>query len=170
MDAASEAEVIARLQRHGAMPMRAEPADRRRLVRRCCRCDSRPAWPAQQEVADLIRELATMLGAGQDLDRALRYMQETAPARGPADGDRRCATRCATAARCRWRWRAIRAAFPAMHIGLVRAGEAGGNLAPTLARMADLLDRQRSLAATVNSALIYPALLLLARSARSRCC
>ena len=34
----------------------------------------------KQDVADLIRELATMLSAGQDLDRALRYMEETAPA------------------------------------------------------------------------------------------
>ena len=49
-----------------------------------------------------------------------------------------------------------------MHVGLVRAGEAGGNLGPTLARIADLLDRQRALASTVTSALIYPAVLLVA--------
>ncbi|HEY4043380.1 MAG TPA: type II secretion system F family protein, partial [Rhodopila sp.] len=54
------------------------------------------------------------------------------------------------------------ASFPAMHVGLVRAGEAGGNLGPTLARMADLLDRQRAVASMVTSALIYPAVLLLA--------
>ena len=52
--------------------------------------------------------------------------------------------------------------FPAMHVGLVRAGEAGGNLGPTLARIADLLDRQRALASTVTSALIYPAVLFVA--------
>jgi general secretion pathway protein F len=49
-----------------------------------------------------------------------------------------------------------------MHVGLVRAGEAGGNLGPTLSRIADLLDRQRALASTVTSALIYPALLFVA--------
>jgi general secretion pathway protein F len=49
-----------------------------------------------------------------------------------------------------------------MHVGLVRAGEAGGNLGPTLSRIADLLDRQRALASTVTSALIYPAVLFLA--------
>jgi general secretion pathway protein F len=52
--------------------------------------------------------------------------------------------------------------FPAMHVGLVRAGEAGGNLGPTLARIADLLDRQRALASTITSAMIYPAVLLVA--------
>ena len=50
--------------------------------------------------------------------------------------------------------------FPRLLIGLVRAGEAGGTLAPTLERLAELLERERSLAATVPSAMIYPALLL----------
>jgi general secretion pathway protein F len=52
--------------------------------------------------------------------------------------------------------------FSRLHVGLVRAGEAGGKLAVALTRMADLLDRQRSLAATVSSALIYPCLLVVA--------
>ena len=43
----------------------------------------------------------------------------------------------------------------------MRAGEAGGTLAPTLERLASLLERERSLAATVKSAMIYPGLLLL---------
>ena len=41
-------------------------------------------------------------------------------------------------------------------------GEAGGTLAATLERMATLLERERSLASTVKSAMIYPALLLVA--------
>jgi general secretion pathway protein F len=45
---------------------------------------------------------------------------------------------------------------------MVRAGEAGGNLGPTLMRIADLLDRQRALASTVTSAMIYPSVLLVA--------
>ena len=116
----------------------------------------------KQDVADLFRELATMLSAGQDLDRALRYMQETAPARdvGRTLGGLRDAVRDGSplsAAMARYP-----CAFPPLHVALVRAGEAGGNLGPTLARMADLLERQRALASTVTSALIYPALLLAA--------
>ena len=52
--------------------------------------------------------------------------------------------------------------FPRLYVGLVRAGEAGGTLAATLERLAELLERERSLAATVHSAMIYPALLLVA--------
>lgn len=162
MDATSEAEVIARLQRQGSMPVRAEPAN------------STSGWPTllhidlggrrglrKQDVADLIRELATMLSAGQDLDRALRYMEETAGKRiRPTISGLRDAVRDGSPlseAMARYP-----ATFPPMHVGLVRAGEAGGNLGPTLARIADLLDRQRALASTVTSAMIYPAVLFVA--------
>jgi general secretion pathway protein F len=102
-----------------------------------------------------------MLSAGQDLDRALRYMQETAPARvrSTVTGLRDAVRDGSPLSTAMGRYPA---SFAAMHVGLVRAGEAGGNLGPTLARMADLLDRQRALASTVGSALIYPAVLLVA--------
>jgi general secretion pathway protein F len=161
MEAASEAEVIERLRRQGATPMRADPARRGGLLAMLTRSGLRRSLRAQ-EVADLIRELAIMLGAGQDLDRALRYLQETAPNRrvnlavtALRDAVRDGSPLSAASARDPH-------SFSRLHVGLIRAGEAGGNLAPTLARLADLLDRQRSLAATITSALIYPALLLIA--------
>jgi general secretion pathway protein F len=162
MEAATEADVIARLQRQGSMPLRAVPAERTRHWAALLHVDlGIGRGLRKQDVADLIRELATMLSAGQDLDRALRYMQETAPARTrPTINGLRDAVRDGSplsAAMARYP-----GSFPAMHVGLVRAGEAGGNLGSTLARLADLLDRQRGLASTVTSALIYPAILLVA--------
>ena len=162
MEANSEAEVIARLQRQGSMPVRAVPADKASRWSGLLHIDlGGRRGLKQQDVADLIRELATMLTAGQDLDRALRYMQETAPNRvKPTVTGLRDAVRDGSplsVAMSRYP-----GSFQAMHVGLVRAGEAGGNLGPTLARIADLLDRQRALASTVTSALIYPAVLFLA--------
>jgi general secretion pathway protein F len=162
MDAATEAEVITRLQRQGTMPVHAEPADKAARWSGLLQIDlGTGRGLRKQDVADLIRELATMLNAGQDLDRALRYMQETAPARvKPTVTGLRDAVRDGSplsVAMARWP-----NSFPAMHVGLVRAGEAGGNLGPTLSRIADLLDRQRALASTVTSALIYPAVLFVA--------
>ena len=52
--------------------------------------------------------------------------------------------------------------FSKLYIGLVRAGEAGGTLPATLDRLATLLERERSLSANLRSAMIYPALLILA--------
>lgn len=164
MDAPSEAEVIARLRRQGSLPVRAEPASAggQGLFGRFLNLElSRRGGPGRQAVAELIRELATMLGAGQDLDRALRYMQETAASRarpiitGLRDAVRDGSSLSAAMGR-------YPAAFTPLQVALVRAGEAGGNLAPTLAGIADLLDRQRALSSTVTSALIYPALLLVA--------
>jgi general secretion pathway protein F len=163
MEAADEAELVRRLQRQGHTPMRAEPAERGSFLRDLLHADfGKGQGLRKQEVANFVRELATMLGAGQDLDRALRYMQETAPNPRVL----RVVTDLRDAVRDGSPLSAAMArhprSFPRMHVGLVRAGEAGGKLGATLSHMADLLDRQRSLAATVQSALIYPCLLLVA--------
>src|SRR5690606_36392228 len=50
--------------------------------------------------------------------------------------------------------------FPGFYIALVRAGEAGGNLEPTLTRLHSYLERSQALRNSVHSALIYPVLLL----------
>ena len=79
--------MIARLQRQGAMPDTRRTGRTRgsRLARSAARSTSaRRRGLRRQDVADLTRELATMLAAGQDLDRALRFMVETAPARASA--------------------------------------------------------------------------------------
>jgi general secretion pathway protein F len=163
MDAATEAEVVARLQRQGSIPMRAEPAQGGSWLAKLLRAEfvARQGL-RQQEAADFIRELATMLGAGQDLDRAFIYLHETAPnARvGAIAGGLRDIVRDGSAladAMARYP-----RGFSRLHVAMVRAGEASGQLAPTLARLADLLERQHRLAASVTSALIYPCLLVVA--------
>ncbi|HVY15977.1 MAG TPA: type II secretion system F family protein [Rhodopila sp.] len=167
MDATGEAEVIATLQRQGSLPVKAQPADRRR--------DFAGAWTinptfrrgiSKRDTAYLFRELATMLTAGQDLDRALRFMEATAS--GGIGGGSVCnivtslrdAVRGGSALSDAMARHAEM--FPPMHIGLVRAGEASGDLGATLTRIADLLDRQQVLSSTIVSAMIYPAVLAVA--------
>jgi general secretion pathway protein F len=163
MEAPDQAAVIERLQRQGHVPMRAEPAEGGSRWSELFTADiGRRRVLGRQEVTDVIRELSTMLAAGQDLDRALRFIVETAP--NPRVG--------AVMDRVREKVRggaALAAAlsqeprsFTKLQVGLIRAGEAGGALAETLDRLAGLLERERSLAATVQSALVYPALLLVA--------
>ena len=81
MDAPDEASVIRALQRQGSVPMRAEPAaagegvgTRRGGLRFTVRTGL-----GRQAVTEMTRELAVMLGAGLDLDRALRFLEENAP-------------------------------------------------------------------------------------------
>jgi general secretion pathway protein F len=162
LDAPSESAVIEQLRRQGSLTLKAEPADKSRGLL----ADLLSAEFAQGralkggEVANITRELAVMLNAGQDLDRALRFLVDTAPnprMRGILTQLRdavRDGSPFAVALSQHPR------SFPRLYVGLVRAGESGGMLAATLSRLAELLERQRALRATVISALIYPAILV----------
>jgi general secretion pathway protein F len=161
MDAATEAEVVRNLQRQGSIPMRAEPAGARGLGDLLHRDIGRRGM-SRQDVANFTRELSIMLGAGQDLDRSLRFLVDTAPnarVRATVEGLRKTVRDGGSLATA---LAAHPGSFPKLYVGLVRAGEAGGTLAPTLDRLADLLERERNLASTITSAMIYPGLLLLA--------
>ena len=113
----------------------------------------------QPAVAQFTRELAVMLEAGQDIDRALRFLVETS--------DSKSARKVMQSLRDQVRGGKSMAAslaehpksFSRLYVSLVRAGETGGQLASSLAHLADLMEREARLTATVQSALIYPALL-----------
>jgi general secretion pathway protein F len=159
MDAASQDDVVQRLQRQGHIPIRADAAGgglpraltwtlpvRRRHGRR--------------GLVLLTRQLATLLHAGLALDRALEIARSVVAK--PADRavvalvlDRlRGGSSLADAMAAR------EAMFPKFYVGLVRAGEAGGSLDATLVNLADFLERSQRAADHVRSALIYPAVVL----------
>lgn len=163
MEAPDRGAVVDRLQRQGRVVLRADPSDRR------------PGWASllQLEIGggrgldraalgEVTRELAIMLSAGQDLDRALRFVVDntrSARARiilGAVRDKVRAGSSLATALAAEPR------SFSKLYVGLVRAGEAGGALPATLERLATLLERERSLAAGLRAALVYPALLVAA--------
>ena len=163
MEAPDEATVISRLQRQGQIPMRTVAAGRSNLLHDLMTLEfGQRRGLSRRDLTSVTRELATMLGAGQDLDRALRFLVETAPnkqtrtvmerVRNKVRGGNALATALAQEPQ----------SFSRLYVGLVRAGEAGGALGDTLDRLATLLDRQRSLVTTVQSAMIYPSLLLVA--------
>ncbi len=163
MDAATSAEVIARLQGRGSMPIRADLAKPGVSL-----AAKRAPWSfdrdrlRKQEVADLMRDLATMLGAGQDLNNALRDVEATSPS--PRIRRLLGTVRGAVRDGCPLSVSLGRhpGSFGRLHIGLVHAGEAGGQLSTALSGLAELLERQRHLASTIRSAMIYPGLLLAA--------
>ena len=114
------------------------------------------------DLTNLTRELSIMLAAGQDIDRSLRFLVETAPNRRVAGLMTRVRDAVRDGAPLATAMADHPRSFPRLYIGLVRAGEAGGTLAPTLERLATLMERERSLRSTITSALIYPAILLVA--------
>ena len=164
MDAPDEAAVIRTLQGQGAIPMRAEPADAAPAgLSRLLGADLfGPRGLSRQQVADATRELAVMLGAGLDLDRALRFLVETAPSPRVAAALVRTRDTVRDGGALATALAQQPESFPPVYIGMVRAGEAGGQLAATLERLAGLLERQRTLAAHIRAALVYPAVLVVA--------
>jgi len=163
-EAASEAEAVAWIRRQGNMPMRAEPAAGGLLAAglQFELGGLRRRGLSRQEVTNLTRELAVMLGAGQDLDRAMRFLVETAPnarVRAVLEDVRGAVRDGATLHAALQRHPG---SFPRLYVGLVRAAEAGGDLGTTLDRLATLMERERALVATLQSAMIYPAMLTVA--------
>ncbi len=162
MDAPDAAAVIASLQRQGSIPVRAEPAGGARALALLQRPLGRGPALSRGELTNAVREMAVMLGAGQDLDRSLRFLVEMAAkprVRGVLEAMREAVRDGSPLSAAMERQPR---SFPRLLVGMVRAGEAGGTLGGTLDRMALLLERERSLASTVRSAMIYPALLTVA--------
>jgi general secretion pathway protein F len=162
MEAPDRGAVVDRLQRQGQIVLRADPADRRRLADLLHIELGGARGLDKAALAEVTRELAIMLAAGQDLDRALRFVVDNtrsararailANVRDKVRGGSSLAAALAGEPR----------SFSRLFVGLVRAGEAGGTLPATLDRLATLLERERSLTANLRSSLTYPALLVVA--------
>src|SRR6266446_1360973 len=163
MEAPDRSAVVERLQRQGQIVLRADPADGRKGWTDFLQIElGRGRGLDKAALGEITRELAIMLAAGQDLDRALRFVVENTRngrARAILGNVRdkvRSGSSLAAALASEPR------SFSKLYVGLVRAGEAGGTLPATLDRLATLLERERSLSASLRSALIYPALLVVA--------
>jgi general secretion pathway protein F len=163
MDAPDRAWVVDRLQRQGQTVLRADPAELRRGLGELLQIEIGGARGLDKNaVSEVTRELAIMLAAGQDLDRALRFIVDnTRSARtrtilGRVRDKVRSGSSLAGALAGEPR------SFSKLYIGMVRAGEAGGALPATLDRLAALLERERALTASLRAAMIYPALLVVA--------
>jgi general secretion pathway protein F len=160
LDGASQSNVVAQLQQRGLIVLKVDQAGRRSSL-----LDIQIGGAAKlsgSELVDVTRELASMLGAGQDLDRSLRFMVEGAANARVRGVLSRLRDRVRDGAALAASLQLEPKSFSRLYIGLVRAGEAGGDLAGTLDRLAGMLERQRSLKSTIQSAMIYPAILVIA--------
>jgi general secretion pathway protein F len=163
MDAPDRAWVVDRLQRQGQTVLRADPAGRRRSLGDLLQLEiGGKRGLDRNALTEVTRELAIMLAAGQDLDRTMRFVVDNArnmhvrAVLGRIRDKVRSGSSLASALAGEPR------SFSKLYIGMVRAGEAGGSLPAALERLAALLERERSLTASLRSAMIYPALLIVA--------
>lgn len=160
LDAKDLAAAIERLQAQGFIPIRVTPAAARPVgtftwPRRATRLSS-------DALGHLTRELATLLNAGLALDRALDILINLAA----SDTARTLLTRIRDDVRGGAALSAALEAHPAVfsrfYVSMIKAGEAGGALDLVLARIGEFMERAKELRDTVTSALIYPAILVIA--------
>lgn len=162
-EAADRAAIVDRLQRQGQIVLRAEAAGNRSKLANLLHLELRRKRGLDRAaVAEFTREVSIMLAAGQDLDRALRFVVDNV-------GNSRAK---ATLSEVRDKVRAgssladAVAAYPQsfsrLYVGLVRAGEAGGTLPATLERLAEMLERERNLSASIRASMLYPVILIIA--------
>jgi general secretion pathway protein F len=163
MDAPDRGAVVERLQRQGQIVLRADPAGGHRGILELLHLEiGGKSGLDKAALTEATRELATMLAAGQDLDRALRFVVDNtrSPRARAVLGTVRDKVRGGSSLAAALAGEPK--SFSRLYVGLVRAGEAGGTLATTLDRLAALLERERSLSANMRAAMVYPALLVVA--------
>lgn len=119
----------------------------------------RRAQAGPRELLTLTQSLASLLKAGLTIDRALQI--SAALAARPAS--RLLAENLLQAVRSGKTLSASLAAsgqrLPPYFVSMVDAGELGGSLPETLARLAELMSKQTEMRERIHSALVYPALL-----------
>ena len=115
----------------------------------------------QREIGDLTGQLATLLGAGLPLDRSLGILVELAENERVEQLLSKVRDRVREGISLSEALEERHGVFSRFYINMVRAGEMGGALDQTLARMSEYLERAKELKDGVVSALIYPALLVI---------
>ena len=158
IDAASQEQVVRRLQAQGHVPILAEEVvagSPKRFGLRRWRLGVRTA-----DAGDFTFELVALLRSGLALDRALDKLAQLSrdTALGEVVADLQAQVR--RGADLSVAMERHPAVFSRMYRNMVRAGEASGALDASLERVADFQERARSLRETLVSALIYPVLLL----------
>jgi type IV pilus assembly protein PilC len=173
LDVATQMEAIRRVREMGLFPLQIKaPGVARRDVLEALKArrlllSNRPAR-ARVKVARLMvftRQLATMLGAGMSLLRALRILEEQEDSRAFKavlhDVSARVENGCS--------FSEALAGFPrvfnALYLNLIRAGETGGALENALQHLAGFLEKSQKLRGKLKAAMFYPCAVLMVAGA-----
>ncbi|UXI67791.1 type II secretion system F family protein [Tahibacter amnicola] len=159
MEAASTDEVIAKLQDAGNIPLDARAADAGESGSLLAALTRKSSFSAAQ-IVQFTQQMATLLGAGQPLDRALQIVLELPEGEKAKRMLERIRDTVRGGAPLSDALEAEHGVFSRLYVNMVRAGEAGGSMDETLRRLADYLERTRALRGNVINAMIYPAFLV----------
>src|SRR5712691_9042688 len=112
------------------------------------------------DLASFTREFATLSAAEIPLDDALRILSEQATSAATRTLAAGLLADVLNGAALSDAMQKRPEVFPADYLSVMRAGETGGAIAEVLGELADLLERRMEVRARVQSALVYPAILI----------
>lgn len=158
LDATDRDHAIRQLREFDRIPIRVE-AETTNSTRSQRGTSPRQRRISEQRIADMTRELATLLHAGMPLDRCLGTLAELAAGEplGKMLEDIRARVKEGenlSAAMER------HSPFGRFYVNLLKAGEIGGSMELVLERLADHLDRSIEIKSALKSALVYPIVLI----------
>ena len=155
----NQQDVIRQLRALGQIPIRIDESAQDKRTG-SSRLSIRRRKISERDIADMTRELAILLRAGMPVDRALGVLTTLAEnpeletllddVRSEVKGGSSLADAVARHDQV----------FSRLYINLLRAGESGGALEIVLERLAEHLDRNYETRSTIQSALIYPLVLV----------
>jgi general secretion pathway protein F len=163
LEAASTSAAVARVQSMGLIPIRAveagvpsaspaAAAGRRSFV-------PKRRGVSAQDIAEMTRELATLLRAGLPLDRSFEILISLSPNPKMAELLGRIRNDVRGGQSLSKALDAQRGVFSRFYVNMIRAGEAGGSLPNVLLRLAEYLERAKALRDNIVASTTYPAFL-----------
>ena len=159
LDFADKAAAIEHFRRLGQLPIRIEPVG---LALADAWAMLRGRGLDGRDLALATRQLATLVEAGMPLDRALDFASKAAERPATRSALSRARERLTGGASLSDALAADAGTFPPVYVAMVRAGEAGGAIGAVMARLADFLERADAARRQLQTALVYPAILICA--------
>jgi general secretion pathway protein F len=165
IDATTEFEAIERVREQGLILLSIKPAAQAAMAAQAANKSFianllRPRTVKRDQIIAFTRDLSNLVSAGLPLDRAFELLTSLAES-GPMAvlmQDLRDRVRGGKALSQALAEHPKQ--FDRLYINMVRAGEASGSLGPVLQRISEFQERSAELRSTVQSALIYPFILV----------
>ncbi|MCM8828500.1 MAG: type II secretion system F family protein [Candidatus Omnitrophica bacterium] len=112
-----------------------------------------------KELMIVTRQLATLIGSGLPLLRALKVLEQQRKG-GAAKVLNRVASEIEQGALFSEALAKFPSSFPRIYVAMVKAGEAGGALESVLSRLAEFMEKEAKLKGKIKSAMAYPSVVI----------
>lgn len=158
LDGSSREQVVAKIQALGQIPIQVDESVQPGRTKKTRRKSSRRI--SDQHISNTTRSLATLLRAGQPLDKSLSILASLSDSEGMQQLLLEVQEQIKGGSTLADALQAQEGVFSRFYLNLLRAGEAGGALEVVLERLAEHMEQSREVRDNLQSALIYPAILV----------